>query len=153
MWGLADRVDARIAARRDVHYDMVARRWVEGLRRTWHQQEAQQPVPGWATVPESDIAYPEEDIELTMREYWMLEFQQAMPSSCQGAIRGPESCCDPSHATKDVETKADAARDKEKEPGRPPSPSRRLLSRKEPRESEESSFVINRNLRSEEIPS
>ena len=79
VWQLTEQMEARIVARHDEPYELAALRWLDGLRRTWHENSEAGLEPQWGPAPEGEADYFVEDTELTMRDYWVHE---ARPPSC-----------------------------------------------------------------------
>ena len=79
VWQLTEQMEARIVARHDEPYELAALRWLDGLRRTWHENSEAGLEPQWGPAPEGEADYFVEDAELTMRDYWVHE---ARPPSC-----------------------------------------------------------------------
>ena len=84
MWQLASRVEERIHHRRDPRYAADVVVWLDSLRRTWEEESRAHLPPRWGQVPEPEILYFEEDIELTFRQQWL---EQLCPVACESSRR------------------------------------------------------------------
>ena len=84
MWQLASRVEERIRHRRDPRYAAEAIVWLDSLRRVWEEESRAHLPPRWGQVPEPEILYFEEDVELTLRQQWL---EQLCPVACEHSRR------------------------------------------------------------------
>ena len=150
MWDLADRIEARVKARRDPRYEAVACPWVDGLRRAWHERED---VPSGEPVADDEIDFLEEDIELTLRTHWLHEIRPLEPHNLKDESEPASShprrgadCLQHSDRVEVTRSRSPPRCSTQMPAHRPRGEPRGLLQRRDAMEGEEASFVVKKFL-------